>query len=169
MSSAAPVEEKPARRKAVSTAARSLAKLRSADFNAMAGTVEKFNQHAGRFGIRQDLFGFMDILAVVPGLTACVGVQTTVDGAMAPHLHKLLDIEVQAPDGGLQLNAVRLNITLWLAAGNRLWLWGWKRPKGAATRWSFVWKVIYLEPGGARSGFRAPILVSEISDLSQVR
>ena len=30
------------------------------------GIVERFNTHVGKFGIRQDLFGFIDIIAIDP-------------------------------------------------------------------------------------------------------
>lgn len=32
----------------------------------LCGIVEKFQQYAGKFGVRQDLFGFIDIIAIDP-------------------------------------------------------------------------------------------------------
>jgi hypothetical protein len=34
---------------------------------AICEVVEKFNPHVGPYGIRQDLFGFIDIIALMPG------------------------------------------------------------------------------------------------------
>ena len=77
--------------------------------------VEHWNPHAR---IRQDLFGFIDILAVGP--EGVLGVQTTSRGNMSARRAKIL-----AHDN---LQAV------W-DAGIRIDLHGWDQPGGKGTRW----------------------------------
>lgn len=95
------------------------------DRGCTAAVVEKWNQYAGPHGIRQDLFGIIDVLALEPGQTGCLGVQCCAGSGMAAHRTKILDAETTA---------------LWLAAGNRLELHGWRKVKlrrgGKAERWS---------------------------------
>lgn len=66
-----------------SPAARSLALLR--DEGWMAEVVEKWNSHGK---VRQDLFGFIDILAVKEGQT--LGVQSTTSANFSARIKKVL-------------------------------------------------------------------------------
>jgi hypothetical protein len=45
------------------------------DNGCIPGIVEKFNQYAGPYGIRQDLFGFLDIISIDP-THGIVGIQS---------------------------------------------------------------------------------------------
>lgn len=90
----------------------SLAALHRAGY--LAAVVEKFNAHAR---VRQDLFGFVDIVAIRPGET--LGVQTTTRGNMSARLRKIV--------GHPNLPAVR-------EAGWRIEVHGWKQKKPRA-RW----------------------------------
>ena len=99
---------------------RTLAQLRKDGF--MAAVVERWNQYAS---IRQDLFGFIDVLAVSPDET--LAVQSTVTGALANHIDKLKGECAEA-------------VARWLASGKRsLEAWGWGKYKlrrgGKAIRW----------------------------------
>ena len=83
----------------MSPAARSLKLLRDEGF--ICAIVEKWNSFAGppdkrcptcgknQIGVRQDLFGFADIIAVHPQLRVTVAVQTTSGSGMSARRHKL--------------------------------------------------------------------------------
>lgn len=95
---------------------RSLAKLRKSDW--LCASVERWNPHAK---IRQDLFGFIDIVAVkdniVIGIQACVGNDTT------KRIRKIV-----------QASAAKI----WLNPPNRLiCVHGWRKigPRGKRKLW----------------------------------
>lgn len=88
--------------------------------------VEKWNPHVGDHGIRQDLFGIIDIIALDPE-RGVVGVQACGQN-FAAHERKLL----------LERNQECVD---WLSTpGTKLELWGWRKLKvkrgGKAVRWS---------------------------------
>lgn len=92
----------------------------------VCAVVEKWNQHVGPHGIRQDLFGIIDVLALDPQ-RGVVGVQSCGEN-FAAHERKFL-------------NECAQECIDWLSTpGTALELWGWRRVKlkrgGAATRWS---------------------------------
>jgi hypothetical protein len=68
---------------------RSLALLRERGY--LTAVVEKFNPHVGLHGIRQDLFGFGDLLAIRKG--EVVLVQTTSGGNLAQRVTKIVGLE----------------------------------------------------------------------------
>ena len=88
---------------------RTLKELKEANF--LVSKVEHFNAHAG---CRQDLFGFIDILAVHPRY-GTIGVQVC-GSDWAPHIEKMT-VEL------------RERLLLWLAGGNRCILVGWRKLK----------------------------------------
>lgn len=90
---------------------RSLAALRERGYTAQV--VERWNPHAR---IRQDLFGFVDIIGIKEGET--LAVQTTSASNMAARIRKIAESEHVA--------AVR-------SAGWRIEVHGWR--KNAAQRW----------------------------------
>ena len=81
----------------------------------LCGIVERFNTFAGpivkgrRVGIRQDLFQFIDIVAILP-IGIC-GVQSC-GQAFSEHNKKILENEI-APE--------------WLKAGGFIYLYGWRK------------------------------------------
>ena len=81
--------------------------------------VEHWNQYAR---IRQDLFGFGDIIAL-DGKPGCLLIQATSTGNMSSRVHKIEENEI-APQ--------------WLAAGNRIQVWGWAKrgPAGKRKAWT---------------------------------
>ena len=88
----------------------------------LCGMVERFNPHAGPFGIRQDLFGFIDLIAIKPiGICA---VQACGSDFKA-HDIKIRDIE-EAHE--------------WLKAGGSIELWGWRKIKKVRGGKQMVWK-----------------------------
>lgn len=108
--------------KGLSYTQRTLAALRQE--GCTAAVVERWNQFAGPKGIRQDLFGFVDIIAIYPDERGITAVQATGPNGHADHRRKILECE-HAPT--------------WLAAGGRIELWSWRKmlvkKGGKAQRW----------------------------------
>jgi len=103
------------------TGHRTLTALRNQGY--MAAMVERFNPHGGPFGVRQDLFGLFDIIAVHPeeGIIAIQCFTT----AWTEHYNKFCEGHLEAYN--------------WLKAGGKIELWGWRKLKvkrgGKAIRW----------------------------------
>ena len=91
---------------------RSLAHLRAAGY--LVAVVERWNPHAR---IRQDLYGFIDLLAVRDG--EVLAVQACAGSSVSARVHKITEHE--------NLGAVR-------KAGIRIHVHGWR--KGANGRWA---------------------------------
>lgn len=89
---------------------RSLAMLRNEGYE--CAIVEKWNPHAK---IRQDLFGFIDILAMQCYARGLVGVQTTTQTNMPARMRKAL----ASP-----------HLKAWLTSGNIFWVHGWSKKGG---------------------------------------
>ena len=91
------------------------------DMGYEAGMVERYLSYAGKFGVRKDLFGIIDIIAM--GSETIVGVQSC-GQSFREHDRKIL--------------ASPLAI-MWLECGGLLWLVGWRKLKlkrgGKAMRW----------------------------------
>ena len=106
--------------KGLSPTQRTLRALR--ERGCICGIVERFNAFVGPHGIRQDLFGFIDIIALYPD--GIVGIQSC-GSSFSAHDKKILENEI-APD--------------WLKTGGKIELWGWRKIKlkrgGKAMRWS---------------------------------
>lgn len=100
----------------------------------MVGMVERFLSHAGHFGVRQDLFGLFDLLAVKRH-EGIIGIQCFTT-AWTEHYEKFFDSN-------------REEAVNWLESGGRIELWGWRRLKvkrgGKAIRWVPRIEVITLE------------------------
>ena len=86
---------------------RSLAKLRAEGWTVRV--VEHWNQYAR---IRQDLFGFGDLIAVKVGVPGATLVQTTTGHNLSARIAKIYGI----PEAGI-----------WKAAGNRIVAHGWRK------------------------------------------
>lgn len=93
----------------------------------MCGIVERFNPHVGPKGIRQDLFGFIDIIAVEPETVGCIGVQACAGSGAAAHLHKIVKDNLD--------RACR-----WLMAHNRIQVWAWRKVKKKRGGKLMIWK-----------------------------
>jgi hypothetical protein len=78
--------------------------------------VERWNPWAK---IRQDLYGFIDILAVKEGETGVLAVQTTT----TDHAANRMDKAKASP-----------NLRVWLSCGNRFEVWGWAKRGGRGER-----------------------------------
>jgi hypothetical protein len=94
----------------VTPTARSLEALR--ERGCLAAVVEKWNAHAR---IRQDLFGFGDILAIEPGRPGVLIVQACIADDITKRLEKL------------QTEPVAERVRRVLEAGNRVLIMGWAK------------------------------------------
>ena len=133
------------RKQPVSTVHRTLSYLR--DRGALADIVER---RLTGF-VKKDLFGFADVLAVVPGVPGAVLLQVTVVGKAQEHLRAYAMDE-----------SVRANIQTVLRAGNRIGLIAWGKrlradrrrtrapqaERARATRWVPQLYVITYGAGG---------------------
>ena len=116
---------------------RSLALLRQEGWT--AAVVERWNPHAG---VRQDLFGFADLVAVRAGRPGVLAVQVTTGSHQAARLRKALGVPA---------------LRAWLAAGNRFEVHGWAKagPRGGRETWQVHRRPVRLEElaaAGARAG-----------------
>ena len=102
---------------------RTLAELRKQGYTAYV--VEKWNMHAK---IRQDLFGFIDILAMKPS-EPLLAVQATSTGNISSRIDKIHDT-ILSQD--------------WISTGARLEVWGWAKrgARGKRKVWMLTMKVI---------------------------
>jgi len=106
--------------KGLSPTQRTLRALRQEGY--ICGIVERFNAYAGPYGIRQDLFGFLDIVAIKP-IGIC-GIQSC-GSDFASHDRKIKGNEA-APE--------------WLKAGGSIELWAWRKVKRVHGGTAMVWK-----------------------------
>jgi len=87
--------------------------------------VERWNQHAGPHGVRQDLFGFIDIIALAPG-RGVVGIQCCARSGHAAHRRKIVE------------DCTELAME-WLRCGGDIQIWSWAKQKvkrgGKAEKW----------------------------------
>ena len=109
--------------KGLSPAQRTMRALR--DKGGICAMVEHYNPHVGEHGIRQDLFGIIDVLVLDPSDT--LGIQCCGTDFKA-HVEKLT---VEKAQESLD----------WLSSPHRkLQIWGWRKVKlkrgGKAERWS---------------------------------
>ena len=112
---------------------RSLALLRKEGY--CAQVVEKYNMFAH---IRQDLFGFIDIVGIKDGLVGVLGIQTTSAAHIMERVRKILSI----PES-----------KIWLECGNKIIVHGWAK-KGAKDKrklWSVNIKEVTLEDFKSRA------------------
>ena len=109
---------------------RTLERLRKEGY--MVDIVEKLNAHAR---IRQDLYGFIDVLACHPE-HGFLAVQCTSGANTASRVTKIREER-------------RENAINFLKAGGRIEVWGWRKLKvkrgGKAVRWEPAIKTVTLE------------------------
>ena len=106
--------------KGISPTQRTLRQLRQEGCH--CGIVERFNTFVGKFGIRQDLFGIIDLIALRPNNIS--GIQCC-GSDFSAHDKKILASEF-SPE--------------WLKSGGMLELWGWRKVKKVKGGSQMVWK-----------------------------
>jgi hypothetical protein len=98
---------------------------------AICAVVEKWNAYGGPHGIRQDLFGIIDIIVLDPS-RGVVGVQACGSDFKA-HLDKLLTERHQETSDWL------------MTPGTHLELWGWRKIHARRGGKAMVWRPRVLE------------------------
>ena len=88
--------------------------------------VERWNPHVGDFGIRQDLFGIVDVLALDPE-RGFVGVQCCASG-FADHYRKMTEDNAQASLDWLE------------TPGGYIEVWYWRKIKVKKGGKAMVWR-----------------------------
>lgn len=115
----------------LSPTARTLRSLRQQGI--ICQVVERWNAFGGPFGVRVDLFGFIDLIALYPD-KGIVGVQCCGQTGHAEHKRKILENEI-APE--------------WIKTGGGIQIWSWRKLKlkrgGKAMRWTPRIESITLE------------------------
>lgn len=107
----------------VSPTQRTLRELRQQ--GRICGIVERFNSFVGPHGVRQDLFGFIDIIALCPE-RGIVGVQSC-GQSFSQHRRKIID---DCTDNALE----------WIKSGGVIELWGWRKVKVKRLGKAVVWR-----------------------------
>ena len=101
------------------------------DMGRVCGIVERFNPYVGAHGIRQDLFGFIDIIAL-DRKEGIIAVQSC-GQAFSAHYKKITEERFH-------------ECQMWLRCGGKVELIGWRKVKlkrgGVAMRWKPRVKII---------------------------
>jgi len=86
--------------------------------------VERFNPHVGEHGVRHDLFGIVDVLALDP--SGFLGIQCC-GSDIKPHIDKLTIEKAQETRD-------------WLSTpGGKLQVWGWRKVKAKRGGKAMIW------------------------------
>lgn len=89
--------------------------------------VEKWNPHVGPHGIRQDLWGIIDVLALDPE-QGVIGIQCCAGSGFSAHWRKITEERAQDTIDWLQ------------TPGTRLELWAWRKVKLKRGGKAEVWR-----------------------------
>ena len=93
----------------------------------ICAVVEKWNQFGGPHGIRQDLFGIIDILILDPE-KGVIGIQACAGSGNKAHYRKLTEERAQ-------------ETTDWLnTPGTSLEIWAWRKIKKVHGGKAMIWK-----------------------------
>lgn len=103
---------------------RTIAELKSLGY--VVAIVEKWNPFAK---IRQDLFGFIDIVAIKENQLGVLGIQATSDSNMSARVHKC------------EANPI---LKVWLSGGNQCQVWGWGKKGARGKRKTWELRIIPL-------------------------
>lgn len=119
-------EPKPKRKKSISPTMRTLAKLRADGWT--CAIVERWNPHAM---IRQDLYGFCDILAIKPGV-GILAVQACAGASLAARRTKLYS---------------EPRVRTWIASGGLVALHAWRKhgKRGERKLWGVIDEPVTLD------------------------
>jgi len=83
------------------------------ELNRVCGKTEHWNPHVPPVGVRQDLFGFIDVIAI-SSIEGIIAIQCTGPSGHADHKRKILENRY-AP--------------AWLQSGGKIELWSWRKLK----------------------------------------
>ena len=114
------------------------------DHGMVCAVVEKWNPHAK---IRQDLYGFIDIVALDPKWDVAIGVQCTTGSNLAARVEK-----IQASKEAM----------LWSKCSNRIYAIGWRKVGAAGKRKLWDARILQMEYTVPTSGAPWSWVVFEI-------
>jgi len=97
----------------------------------ICAVVERWNPYAGPHGVRQDLFGWIDIIALDPE-KGIVAIQSTTGNAFRKHLNKIKQDCAE-------------NVLEWLHCGGKAELWAWRKVKLKRGGKAEVWRPRIVE------------------------
>jgi len=112
------------KRSSMSSVQRTIRQLK--DNGMVCAVVEKWNPFVGEHGIRQDLFGIIDILALDP-IRGVIGVQCC-GSDFSSHIRKITVDKAQETEDWLN------------TPGTRLEIWGWRKVKKKRGGKQMVWR-----------------------------
>jgi hypothetical protein len=93
----------------------------------VCAVVEKWNAYGGPHGIRQDLFGIIDILVLDPE-KGVIGIQACAGSGFRAHIRKLTEERAE-------------NTEQWLRTpGTSLWIWAWRKVKKVKGGKAMIWQ-----------------------------
>ena len=113
---------------------------RSLDYLKKQGALVSVAEHWNAFTrTRRDLFGFIDIVALIPG-RGIVAVQTTSGSGVSARIKKILGVPVDdSPQAVARAEFIRLSAERWIESGGEIEVHGWRKVKvnrgGKATKW----------------------------------
>lgn len=111
------------RRTTKTAAQRTMEVLRKEGYK--VAVVEKWNAFAK---VRQDLFGFIDLVAIREGTPGVLGVQCTTQHNLGEHIKKA---------------AASPLLKIWLKGGNKFLLYGWYKPP-FVEKWQYDYVDLFL-------------------------
>jgi hypothetical protein len=114
-----------------------------------AGVTEKWNSHAR---IRQDLFGWIDIIAIGGPFSEIVGIQATTGANMSARIQKLVALDTSA---------------LWEQCKGRIIVIGWRKTGDRGKRKTWKPRIVEVYNSGEPNGW-LPVEL-ELSDLTLER
>lgn len=91
----------------------------------ISAIVEKWNPHVGPHGIRQDLFGIIDVLCLDP-VKGVVGVQCCAGSGYSAHRRKITEERAQETHDWLSTK-VRCPNCFAEVQATQLEIWGWRK------------------------------------------
>lgn len=90
-----------------------------------AAIVEKFNPYAGKFGQRQDMFGFIDIVCLCP-TRGILGIQSC-DKSFSAHYKKITEERTYIAKE-------------WIKCGGRIYIYAWRKVKRKRGGKAYIWQ-----------------------------
>jgi hypothetical protein len=82
-------------------------------------------------GHRKDLYGFIDLIAMHPDHVGLVGINACTYGAVGVHVQKIQGNTGEKEEGKL----MRRRALIWIGLGNRILIYGWRKPDVARQPW----------------------------------
>lgn len=93
----------------------------------LCAVAEKWNPYGGPYGVRQDLFGFIDVIGLAPG-RGILAIQVCSGSTFANHYKKLMDSNCTEA------------VETWLRCGGLIEIWAWRKVKLCRGGKAMIWR-----------------------------